>query len=153
MQYTVSNTEEYFKALPEERKAGFEKLYLTIKANLPTGFSEHNSYGHVGFVVPFSFYAIGYHCDSTQPLPFIGLASQKNHIAIYHMGIYMNQEVLDWFTNEFKNHSKKKLDMGKSCIRFKKVEDIPYDLIAELATKFTVEEYVNLYESLLKSKK
>lgn len=153
MQYTVSNTEEYFNALPEERKAGFEKLYLTIKANLPAGFSEHISYGHVGFVVPFSIYAKGYHCDSTQPLPFIGLASQKNHIAIYHMGIYMNQEVLDWFTTEFKNHSKKKLDMGKSCIRFKKVDDIPYDLIAELATKFTVEEYVNLYESLLKSKK
>lgn len=153
MQYTATNTQEYFNGIPEERKAGFEKLYQTIKENLPPGFSEHVSYGHIGFVVPFTTYPKGYHCDASQPLPFVSVASQKNHIAVYHMGIYMNPEILDWFVTEFPNHSKKKLDMGKSCIRFKKVEDIPYDLIAELSTKFTVEEYINLYESLLKPKK
>jgi len=153
MQYSVTNAQEYFANLPDDRRAILEKLYQVIKDNLPTGFSEHASYGHIGFVVPFSTYPNGYHCDTTQPLPFIGVASQKNHIAIYHMGIYMDQKILDWFVTEFPKYSKKKLDMGKSCIRFKKIEDIPFDLIGELATKITVEAYVNLYESLLKPKK
>lgn len=152
MQYKASNVEQYFEEIPEDRKEGFIKLYQTIKDNLPDGFTEQVSYGHVGFVVPFTTYPKGYHCDASQPLPFISVASQKNHIAVYHMGVYMNQEILDWFVAEFPKHSKKKLDMGKSCIRFKKVDDIPLDLIAELATKISVEEYVNLYESLLKPK-
>ena len=153
MQFNVSSIEEYFKEIPEERVDGLKKLYETIKTNLPNGFEEFVSYGHVGFVVPFTKYPKGYHCDTSQPLPFIGIASQKNHIAIYHMGVYMQPDLLHWFETEFPKYSKKKLNMGKSCIRFTKVEDIPFDLIAELSTKQTVEEYINLYESLLKPKK
>ena len=152
MQYTSTNIQDYFDQIPEERKEGFKRLFETFKNHLPKGFSEQISYGHVSFVVPFSIYPKGYHCDASQPLPFISLASQKNHIAVYHMGIYMNNEILDWFVAEFPKYSKKKLDMGKSCIRFKKVEDIPFDLLGELASKISVDEYVNLYESLLKPK-
>jgi len=152
MQYIVENMEEYFEALPVDRVEGLKKLYEILKHNLPKGFKEKIIYGHIGFVVPFSLYPKGYHCDNKQPLPFISIASQKNHIAIYHMGIYLQPKLLNWFENEFPKYSKKKLNMGKSCIRFSKVQDIPFDLIADLAKKQTVEEYINLYESLLKPK-
>ena len=117
--------------------------------NLPNGFEEQISYGHIGFVVPHSMYPNGYHCDPTSPLPFIGLASQKNFIALYHMGIYSDEKLLNWFIEEYPKHAKRKLDMGKSCIRFKKTDDIPYDLIGKLASKITLYQWIATYEKNL----
>ncbi len=108
------------------------------------------SYGMIGYVVPHTIYPDGYHCNPKLPLPFINIASQKNFIAIYHMGIYANKDLLDWFTSEFPKHSNLRLDMGKSCIRFKKTKDIPFELIGELTTKMTCEEWIRIYDSNLK---
>ncbi len=122
----------------------------TILKNLPKGFEEGMGYGMLGYVVPHSRYPAGYHCDPKQPLPFVSLASQKNFIALYHMGLYMMPSLLHWFQEEYSKHSKKKLDMGKSCIRFKKADDIPYDLIGELMKKVSPDEWIACYESKLK---
>lgn len=111
------------------------------------------SYGMIGYVVPHSIYPSGYHCTPKLPLPFMNIASQKNFIALYHMGIYANPELLEWFTTEFPKHSTQKLDMGKGCIRFKKFDQIPFDLIAELAGKMSVEDWINCYETQIKSRK
>ena len=147
MQYEVSSLEEYFESIPKERVESVKKLYVTIKDNLPKGFEERINYGHIGFVVPHSTYPKGYHCDPKSPLPFIGIASQKNFISLYHMGIYADQKLYDWFIEEYPKHSKRKLDMGKSCIRLKKMDDIPYDLIKELVSKINPEQWIKLYES------
>ena len=136
----------YIDSLPEERKNAIESLRKIIKEYVPKGFEETFNYGMIGYVVPLSIYPKGYHCSSETPLPFINVASQKSHIAIYHMGIYAQPELLNWFTNEYTKLSKKKLDMGKSCIRFKKVNEIPYDLIKDLVTKMSVTEWIHLYE-------
>ena len=119
-------------------------------ANIPAGFVEQMSYGMIGYVVPHSLYPAGYHCDTNLPLPFASIASQKNFIALHHMGIYSNPAMLDWFVNKYPKHCKLKLDMGKSCIRFKKPEQIPFDLIAELMQKITVEEWIGLYQAQTK---
>lgn len=108
------------------------------------------SYGMIGYVVPHSVYPAGYHCDPKLPLPFINLASQKNFIALYHMGLYADAELLEWFTAEYPRHSSTKLDMGKSCIRFKKPEAIPYALIGQLAKKMSTDDWIRLYESQLR---
>lgn len=142
--------QEYIDQLPEERKEAVNKLRNVILAQLPKGFSEGIGYGMLGYVVPHTIYPSGYHCDPKQPLPFMALASQKNSINFYHMGIYANKDIYDWFVNEFPKHSKKKLDMGKSCIRFKKPEDIPYQLIGELVAKISVEDWIATYEQNLK---
>ncbi len=126
------------------------KLRLVIKENLPAGFQETMSYGMIGYVVPHSIYPAGYHCTPELPLPFMNIASQKNFIAVYHMGIYADKNLLDWFVTEFPKHSNMKLDMGKSCIRFKKPEQIPFELIGELASKMTNEEWITIYESKFK---
>ncbi|MFV0232880.1 DUF1801 domain-containing protein [Empedobacter falsenii] len=148
MQYEVSTLDEYFEIIPPERKETVKKIYETLKMNLPNGFEEQISYGHIGFVVPHSMYPNGYHCDPTSPLPFIGLASQKNFIALYHMGIYSDEKLLNWFIEEYPKHAKRKLDMGKSCIRFKKTDDIPYDLIGKLASKITPDQWIATYEKI-----
>lgn len=153
MQYDVSSLNEYLESIPVERKEAIEQLIEVLKTNLPDGFALELSYGHLGFVVPHTLYPSGYHCDPKAPLPFINIASQKNFIALYHMGLYMNDEIYNWFVAEYPKHSKKKLDMGKSCIRFKKVEDIPYDLIRQLAQKITPEQWINMYESVLINRK
>ena len=153
MQYDVSSLNEYLESIPVERKEAIEQLIEVLKTNLPDGFALELSYGHLGFVVPHSLYPSGYHCDPKAPLPFINIASQKNFIALYHMGLYMNDEIYNWFVAEYPKHSTKKLDMGKSCIRFKKVEDIPYDLIGQLAQKITPEQWINMYESVLINRK
>ena len=153
MQYDVSSLNEYLESIPAERKVAIEQLIEVLKTNLPDGFALELSYGHLGFVVPHTLYPSGYHCDPKAPLPFINIASQKNFIALYHMGLYMNDEIYNWFVAEYPKHSKKKLDMGKSCIRFKKVEDIPYDLIRQLAQKITPEQWINMYESVLINRK
>lgn len=139
--------EDYINSLPEDRKSHVEKLRNVIIKNLPKGFSEGMGYGMLGYVVPHSIYPKGYHCKPSDPLPFIGMASQKNSINFYHMGIYANKELHDWFVSEYLKHSTRKLDMGKSCIRFKKFEDIPFDLIGELVTKVSVEDWIATYES------
>lgn len=150
MQYQASTPDEYFVQLPSDRIEPMIKLRETILANLPNGFSEATGYGMVGYAVPHSIYPAGYHCDPKQPLPFIGIASQKNFIAFYHMGIYAEPQLLEWFVNEYPKHVKSKLDMGKSCVRFKKVDQIPYELIGELVQKMSVEEWIALYEKNLK---
>lgn len=150
MQYKAKSPEEYIAQLPEEKKAAFSNLRSTILENLPKGFQECISYGMIGYVVPHSLYPPGYHCDPKLPLPFMNIASQKNFIAFYHMGIYAKKDLLNWFVEEYPKHCKLKLDMGKSCVRFKKIEAIPYELIAELCTKMSPEEWIELYEKNIK---
>ena len=139
--------DEYINSLPEDRKMYMEKLRNVILNNLPKGFQEGMGYGMMGYSVPHSIYPKGYHCKPTDPLPFMGMASQKNSINFYHMGIYANKELYDWFVAEYTKYSTRKLDMGKSCIRFKKFEEIPFDLIGELVTKISVEDWIATYES------
>lgn len=150
MQILAKSPDEYVSKVQEERIIYFKKLRKTILNNIPDGFDECMSYGMIGYVVPKSIYPDGYHCDTSLPLPFVNIASQKNFIAIYHLGIYANQKLLDWFVAEYPKHCKRKLDMGKSCIRFKKAEEIPFDLIGELMRKMTVVNWVNLYEKNIK---
>ncbi len=152
MKYTANSPEDYINQLPEERQTPMKKLRAIIKKNIPKGFEETMNYGMIGFVVPHSEYPDGYHCDPKLPLPYINIASQKNFIALYNMGIYSDPALLKWFTEEYPKHCKRKLDMGKSCIRFKKIDDIPYDLIGELVTKITVDQWVNTYETTIKKK-
>ena len=146
MNSRATTVNEYVDGLPEDRKMAVSELRKVILKNLPKGFKEEMSYGMIGYVVPHSLYAPGYHCDPKLPLPFMNIASQKNFISLYHMGIYANDNLMKWFTEEFTKRSKAKLDMGKSCIRFKKPELIPYELIGELATKMTVQNWIELYE-------
>jgi len=150
MQYKAESPEDYIQLLPPERQKVVAKLRDTILKNLPNGFEEQMSYGMLGFVVPHSKYPNGYHCDPELPLPFMNLASQKNFIAVYHSGIYADPGLYDWFVNEYPKHCQRKLDMGKSCIRFKNMDDIPYHLIGELASKMTVDDWISLYEKNVK---
>ena len=150
MQSKATSLEDYLAELPDDRKEAMQKLRKAIKDNLPKGFEEVMCYGMLGYVVPHSIYPNGYHCDPKLPLGFMNLASQKNFIAVYHMGIYGSSELHDWFVGEYPKHCKTKIDMGKSCIRFKKMDDIPYDLIAELSRKVTVEQWISNYEKALK---
>lgn len=149
MQSTAKTPQEYMDSLPEDRKSAMSKLRSSINENLPKGFQETIGYGMLCYVVPKSTYPNGYHCDPKLPLPFLSVASQKNFIAVYHMGIYMDKELLDWFTAEYPKHVKTKLDMGKSCIRFKKMDQIPFDLLGELFQKMSVEDWISKYESVL----
>jgi uncharacterized protein YdhG (YjbR/CyaY superfamily) len=147
MQPKATNLAAYIAQIPAERISYFKKLRQTILNNLPSGFEEQMSYGMISYVVPKNTYPKGYHCDSKLPLPFVNIASQKNFIALYHLGIYANKDLFDWFVSEYPKHCKRKLDMGKSCIRFKKAAEIPFDLIAELMQKMTVEEWITIYEN------
>lgn len=154
MQSKAQTPDEYFASLLADRKDAMIELRKVILKNIPKGFKEVMSYGLIGYVVPHSIYPNGYHCDPKLPLPFLNIASQKNFIAVYHMGVYSDPKLLDWFVKEFPKHSKAKLDMGKSCIRFKKPEEIPFKLIGELVSKMTPQDWIELYEGILaKSKK
>lgn len=150
MKTEANSVEEYLLQIPEERKSSFEKLCKTITENLPKGFENGMSYGMICWSVPLKTYAAGYHCKANTPLPFISVASQKNFVAVYHMGIYANPELLNWFVEEFPKYSDKKLDMGKSCIRFKKAAEIPFELIGKLCQKISPEEWISLYEKAFK---
>ncbi len=150
MKASGNTVEEILNNLPEDRAEAFNKLHAIIVQNMPKGFEAAISYGGLGYVVPHTIYPEGYHCKPTEPLPFAGLASQKNSINFYHMGIYSNPELLEWFVSEYPKHSKQKLDMGKSCVRFKKFDQIPFELIGELMQKMTVKQWIDLYESQLK---
>jgi uncharacterized protein YdhG (YjbR/CyaY superfamily) len=140
---------DYIAALPTDRQEMMEQLRKIIKKNLPNGFSEEMNYGMIGYVVPHTLYPAGYHCKPSDPLPFMNIASQKNFIAVYHMGLYADEKLMKWFTTEYPKHSTAKLDMGKSCIRFKKPDQIPMKLIGELAAKMTTKQWIELYEKSL----
>ena len=151
MKYEANTVQEYLDQLPDDRKAVMIKLRDIINKNLPKGFEERIQYKMPGWVVPKSKYPAGYHASKGElPLPFINIASQKNFIALYHSGVYASPELHKWFVEEYPNHSKRKLDMGKSCIRFKKIDAIPYDLIAELVTKVSVDDWISTYEANIK---
>ena len=150
MQSKAKTPEDYISELPEERKQPISKLRETILKNLPKGFEEEMSYGMLGYVVPHSLYPAGYHVNPDLPLPFINIASQKNFIALYHMGIYSDKDLLNWFVSEYPKHVKTKLDMGKSCIRFKNISNIPYELIGKLISKMSAEQWINKYEQAWK---
>lgn len=148
MGFAANSPEEYVSHLPEERRAVLERLRSVLKDNLPEGMLETMAYGMISYVIPPCLYPPGYHAKAKEPLPFMSLASQKNHIAVYHMGIYAFPEILEWFKDEYSKRDKTKLDAGKSCIRFKKLDDIPYDLIAELCRKISVEDYLAHYDQV-----
>ncbi len=150
MQIKADNLDQYVKLIPEERQEAFGKLRNIILDHLPQGFEECMNYGMIGYVVPHSIYPKGYHCDTKLPLPFINIASQKNFVGFYHMGLYADQELKDWFVEEYPKYSKLKLDMGKSCIRFKKIDQIPFELLGELVTKVSVQDWIDLYEGKIK---
>jgi len=150
MQSSAKTVDEYIASLPSDRKEIILNLRNVLIQSLPAGFDEQMSYGMIGYVVPHKTFPDGYHCDPKLPLPFINIASQKNFIALYHMGLYMDKELYDWFVAEYSTLVKTKPDMGKSCIRFKKMDDIPFDLIGELCTKTTVDRWITLYQSTLK---
>lgn len=150
MTIKATSVDDYISKCPEERQAVLKKLRKILKKNLPKGFQETLGYGMPAYVVPLKTYPDGYHCKADTPLPFINFASQKNFVALYHSGIYAKPELMEWFKEEYPKHCKRKLDMGKSCVRFKKMDDIPFDLIEELATKMTVDEWIGIYEANIK---
>ena len=150
MKSAAKTPEDYINSLTQERKEVIEELRKVILKNLPKGFVEVMSYGMLGYVVPHSKYPNGYHCDPKLPLPFINLASQKNFIALYHMGIYAKPDLLEWFVRAYTERCGRKPDMGKSCIRLKKYEQIPYALIGELCAKMNPQEWISCYEHAFK---
>jgi hypothetical protein len=145
MQSKVKSVQEYLDELPDDRQEIVTALRNTIVKNLPKGFEETMQYGMISYVVPHKLYPAGYHTNPKDALPFMSLASQKNHIALYHMAVYQGP-LHDWFVNEWKKATDKKLDMGKSCIRFKKPEDVPVPLIGALASKMTPKQWISIYE-------
>ncbi len=153
MQSKATTVEEYLLTLPEDRKEAVTKLRNIIKKNLPKGFEECMSYGMIGFVIPHKIYPDGYHCTPNLPLPFMNIASQKNFVAMYHMGLYGDSKLKTWFEEEYKKAVPTKMDMGKGCTRFKKMEHIPFKLIGELAKKITVKDYIDMYETNWKKSK
>jgi len=146
MQSKASTVDDYLAELPEDRKKAILALRKEVKKNLSKGFKEQMSYGMIGYVIPHSIYPDGYHCSPKDPLPFMNIASQKNFIAVYHMGVYADKKLLDWFTAEYAKLGIGKLDMGKSCIRFKKPENIPVKLIGALAGKMSMQQWIDMYE-------
>lgn len=150
MTYEAKTVDEYIEAIPEERQAAFSRLRAVILENLPEGFEETISYKMPSYVVPLSIFPDGYHCKPETPLPFISIASQKHFIGFYHMGVYSDPELLDWFQAAYADLDIGKLDMGKSCIRLKKPEKIPFDLLGELVSRISAEQWIATYEKSLK---
>lgn len=150
MQSKATTVDEYLSELPPERQEAMNKLRKVILKKLPKGFKETMGYGMMGYCVPHAIYPAGYHCNPKDPLPFAALASQKNSINFYHMGIYADPKLLKWFTDEYAKNGLPKLDMGKSCMRFKKPEHIPFELIGELCAKMSVKDWIEMYEKNLK---
>lgn len=153
MKILEKSVDEYVANVPENYRDAIQKLREIVKNNIPVGFEEMINYGMIGFVVPHKLYPNGYHCDTKLPLPFINIAAQKNFISFYHMGIYAVPSLLEWFVEQYAKTNTQKLDMGKSCIRFKKAEHIPYELIGELVKKMTVENWIEVYENAFVSNK
>lgn len=146
MKIDADSVDAYIEKLPPQRREAVARLRRVLRENLPPGFTEEISYGMIGFVVPHELYPAGYHVDPRLPLPFINIASQKNYISLYHSGLYSDRALLDWFVGEYSVRYEGKLDMGKSCIRFRRPEAIPFELIGELARKMEPREWIELYE-------
>ena len=144
------NIKTYIDSLEVDRKHPMIELIDVVEKNIPNGFEKIMNYGMPSFVIPHSIYPNGYHVTPDLPLPFIGIASQKNHIGFYHMGLYADSKLLDWFISEYPKYCKLKLDMGKSCIRFKNISEIPYELIGILSSKMTVKDWIDIYEKNIK---
>ena len=147
MQSKAATVAAYLRELPDDRRPAVKKLRKVIKDNLPKGFKEAMGYGMPAYVVPHKLYPDGYHCNPELPLPFINFASQKNYVALYHMGIYADPKLLAWFRKQWPKHVSTKLDMGKSCIRFKKPDAIPFELVGELCQKMTPADWISRYEA------
>ena len=145
-----TNIKEYLASIPEERKSAFNQLMTILKDQLGGEFEEAFQYGMPSYVVSHKDYPDGYHCDPTKALPYVNIGNQKKYIAVYHMGMYADDSIKDWFVEEYSKRCKTKLDMGKSCIRLKKMDDIPYDLISELLQKQSRSEWISLYEQKIK---
>jgi len=152
MKIEANTVQEYLDNIQEERKPAINRLRDIIKDNIPVGFEKCISFGMIGYVVPHTIYPDGYHCNTKLPLPFLNIANQKNFVAIYHMGLYANPDLMAWFIKEYPKHCKYKIDLGKSCIRFKKIDHIPFDLIEELVKKMTTNDWISIYEENVKSK-
>lgn len=150
MRSEAKTVSEYLDSLPDDRKKAVSELRKVVNKNLPKGFKECIGYGMIGYVIPHSIYPKGYHCNPKLPLPFMNIGSQKNFVVLHHMGMYANKKLLDWFTKEYPKHSNTKLDMGKGCIRFKKMDDIPYKLVGELVTKVSAEDWIAICDKYQK---
>jgi hypothetical protein len=150
MKPTGATVAAILENISEERKEAFQRLHQIILDHLAPGLEPGLSYGNLGYVVPHSLYPAGYHCKPSEPLPLAWIASQKNSINFYHMGIYADPKLLDWFVAEYPKHSAQKLDMGKSCMRFKKPEHIPFELIGQLMGKMSAQDWIDMYERLYK---
>ena len=142
----IKTVAQYMKELSADRREPMQKLRKAVKAHLPAGFKETLNYGMPAWVVPHSLYKAGYHVDPSLPLPFISIVSQKSHIALYHMGLYADPKLLHWFVEQYPKYVKTKLDMGKSCIRFKKPDQIPFELVGQLCRKMTPKQWIRIYE-------
>lgn len=147
MKIVADNVDAYIDQTPADRHEALNQLRQVIQDNLPEGFAECIGYNMPSYVVPHELYPAGYHCDPKLPLPFLSFASQKNFVALYHMGLYASDELMAWFLSQWDAEQWGKLDMGKSCIRFKKMDRIPIQLVGELVARMTVEDWVRLYES------
>lgn len=148
MQSKATTVKEYIETLAPERADAISAIRKSILKNLPDGLEEIMQYGMISYVIPHSVYPKGYHANPKHPLPYISLASQKNYISYYHMALY--GELLEWFTKAYKKATVQKLDMGKCCVRFKKIEHIPVDLLGEAASKLTVKQWISIYEKSIK---
>ena len=149
MQSKARTVDQYLAELPDDRREALEAVRAAILKNLPKGYEEGMQYGMIGYYVPHSVYPPGYHCDPKQPLPFAGLASQKNHMAIYLMCIYSDADHKARFVEAWKKTGKK-LDMGASCVRFKKIEDVPLKVIGDAVRKVPTKKFIERYESVVK---
>ena len=149
MPSAAKSPEEFIAFLPDDRREAVSNIRAVINKNLPEGFKECMPYGMIGWVVPHETYPAGYHCDPSKPLMLMGLTSTKGHISLHHLGLYGSGELTAWFQAEWPKHSARKLDMGKGCVRFKKPDDIPLELIGQLATKLSPKQWIEFYENAL----
>ncbi len=152
MQSKATTVQQYLDELPDDRRVAISVVRQVMRKNLPKGFEEGIQYGMIGYYVPHSVYPDGYHCNPKEPLPYASLASQKNHMSIYLMCIYGEEKHRKWFVDAWKE-SGKKLDMGKSCVRFKKLEDVPLQVVGQAIQRVTVKKYIDVYETAMKGRK
>lgn len=143
-----ATVKEYLDSLPEDRRKALSKVRAAVNKGLPKGYQEGIQYGMIGWFVPHTLFPAGYHCDPKQPVPFAGLASQKNHMSLYLMCIYGDEGHRKWFERAWKDAGKK-LDMGKGCVRFKRVEDVPLDVVTEAVSRVPVKDFLAHYEAMV----